>query len=174
MLNLSTRQFRDPALIEDVIRTLNETTLLPKHLTLEMTESTIMDDPEHAQLTLGRIHDLGVHLAIDDFGTGYSSLAHLTRFPFDYMKMDRSFIEALCSHDSKSVLISSMVQLGHAMSMQIVGEGIEFPEQLESLRRLGCDIAQGFHLSPPIGTDEVTELLIEEQHKRQSMTNLDR
>ncbi len=173
-VNLSTRQFRDPALIEDVIRTLNETTLLPKHLTLEMTESTIMDDPEHAQLTLGRIHDLGVHLAIDDFGTGYSSLAHLTRFPFDYMKMDRSFIEALCSHDSKSVLISSMVQLGHAMSMQIVGEGIEFPEQLESLRRLGCDIAQGFHLSPPIGTDEVTELLIEEQHKRQSMTNLDR
>ncbi len=172
-VNLSTRQFRDPTLVDDVIRILHETALMPRHLTLEMTESTIMDDPEHAQLTLRRIHDLGVQLAIDDFGTGYSSLAHLTRFPFDYMKMDRSFVEALRSLDSKSILVSSMVQLGHAMSMQIVGEGIEIPEQLESLRRLGCDIAQGFHLSPPVGPDEVTKLLIEEQCRRQTVANLD-
>ncbi len=158
-VNLSARQFRDPAVIEDVIRLLAETELPPRHLTLEMTESAIMDDPRQARLVLNRLHDLGVKLAIDDFGTGYSSLAHLTRFPFDFLKMDRTFVDGLRYQQSESLLIASMVQLGHGMDMMIVGEGIESPEQLECLRRVGCDIVQGFHLSPPIEQDQVTQFL---------------
>ncbi|MGA7672170.1 MAG: PAS domain S-box protein [Nitrolancea sp.] len=158
-VNLSARQFREPTLIDDVIRSLTNSGLPARHLTLEMTESTIMDDPEQARSVLNRLHDLGVQLAIDDFGTGYSSLAHLTRFPFDFLKMDRTFIDALGERGSESVLISTMVQLGHAMSMQIIGEGIESAKQLEILRQLGCDIAQGFLLSPPLAPEQIPSLL---------------
>ncbi len=158
-VNLSARQFREPALVDDIVRCLTVSGLPARHLTLEMTESTIMDDPEQARCLLDRLHELGVQLAIDDFGTGYSSLAHLTRFPFDFLKMDRSFVDSMAENGSESVLISTMVQLGHAMSMQIIGEGIESADQLESLRQLGCDIVQGYLLSPPLELELVSRLL---------------
>ncbi len=160
-VNLSARQFRDPDLLADVVRTLERTGLSPRHLTLEMTETTIMDDPDRASDVVDQLHRLGVQLAIDDFGTGYSSLAHLTRFSFDFLKMDRSFVESLRDIETDSVLISSMVQLGHAMSMEIVGEGIESDAQLEALRRLGCDIVQGFHLCPPVDAAQAASILMD-------------
>ncbi len=155
-VNLSARQFREPTLIDDIERSLTASGLPARHLTLEMTESTIMVDPDQARCVLDRLHELGVHLAIDDFGTGYSSLAQLARFPFDFLKLDRSFVESIKGNGSESVLISTMVQLGHSMSMQIIGEGIESVEQLESLRQLGCDIVQGYLLSPPHRTPSVS------------------
>ena len=158
-VNLSARQFREPTLIDDIERSLTVSGLPARHLTLEMTESTIMVDPDQARCVLDRLHELGVHLAIDDFGTGYSSLAQLARFPFDFLKMDRSFVESIKGNGSESVLISTMVQLGHSMSMQIIGEGIESIKQLESLRQLGCDIVQGYLLSPPQDPEHIAQLL---------------
>lgn len=163
-VNLSSRQFQYPRLTRDVARILRETGLDPCCLCLEITESVVMEDAQSTITTLGELKDLGVQLAVDDFGTGYSSLAYLKRFPIDYLKIDRSFIEALRENPEDTAIVSGVTTLAHALGMRVIAEGVETAEQLARLRGLGCDLAQGNYFSKPLPSEAASELLANGLH----------
>ncbi len=149
-VNLSARQIDDPRIVRTVEQILLRTGLPPEHLTLEITESALMRDAAGALVVLRALKDIGVSLAIDDFGTGYSSLSYLSRFPLDIVKVDRLFVEELgVSHEDEEI-VSAVIKLAHALGLKVVAEGVETAAQLEVLRRLGCDLAQGFLFSEPL------------------------
>ncbi|HWT94905.1 MAG TPA: EAL domain-containing protein, partial [Solirubrobacteraceae bacterium] len=159
-VNLSPRQFRPAGrLVELVTRLTAEAGLSPDCLLLEITESVLMNDREHAAADLQRLREIGVRVAIDDFGTGYSSLAYLRDFPIDIVKMDRSFVQELGRGRADAALVRSVVELGTALDMQIVAEGIEELEQLDSLRDLQCAIGQGYLFSQPVSGAMIAEAL---------------
>jgi EAL domain-containing protein (putative c-di-GMP-specific phosphodiesterase class I) len=157
-VNVSAHQLPDPRLFAQVRDILADTGLRPSCLTLEMTESVLLHDSEEIRGNLVALRDMGVRLAIDDFGTGYSSLSYLHRFPVDILKIDRSFIERLSS-SGEVALISTIIRLGQTMHLETVAEGIERAEEMLVLRRQGCNTGQGFHFSPPVAPEELTELL---------------
>jgi diguanylate cyclase (GGDEF)-like protein len=157
-VNLSGRQLRDPGLVDDVSKILQETALPPQTLTLEMTESVLMDDIENALRVLRALKALGVHLAIDDFGTGYSSLSYLSKFPVDSLKIDRSFVSGLGAAQNEP-LVATIMEMGQSLKLKVVAEGIERPEQLAELERLRCEVGQGFYFSKPITHSEMTAYL---------------
>ena len=151
-VNLSLRQIQHSDIVADVRDALDESGLAPEHLTLEITESVLMDDTELAVSRLRDLKALGVTLALDDFGTGYSSLSYLSRFPVDILKMDRSFLTEGSSLGSGS-LATAVVGLGATLDLEVVAEGIEIPEQADRLRALGCDLGQGFLFARPMDAD---------------------
>ncbi|MGI5241434.1 putative bifunctional diguanylate cyclase/phosphodiesterase [Dactylosporangium sp. CA-139066] len=158
-VNVSGRQFDQPDLPEIVGSVLAGTGLPAERLCLEMTESVLMTDTEENLAVLLSLKDIGVKLAIDDFGTGYSSLAYLRRFPVDTLKIDRSFVERLSGAAPDSALARTIVQLGQSLGMATVAEGIEQYAQFRALRRMGCDLAQGYYFSRPLPAAEAGELL---------------
>jgi len=163
-VNLSARQFQDPGLCQDVARVLQETGLDAQYLCLEVTESAVMKDVQVTIATLKELKGLGVELSVDDFGTGYSSLSYLKRFPVDYLKIDRSFVEELKGGDEDTMLVSGIIRLAHTLGMQVVAEGVESVEQLKRLQGLGCDLAQGFCFSEAMPAEAVPGILA---HARQ-------
>jgi EAL domain-containing protein (putative c-di-GMP-specific phosphodiesterase class I) len=158
-VNLSGRQLGHHRLVDDVASVIAQTGIEPSRVELEITESVLMDDVEASAETLGRLHELGVLLAVDDFGTGYSSLSYLRRFPVDLLKVDRSFVDGLGDDPGDSAIVAAIVTLAHTLGLAAVAEGVESGLQLDELRRLGCDRAQGFHIARPAGGHEVGELL---------------
>ncbi|MGA8724114.1 MAG: EAL domain-containing protein [Acidimicrobiales bacterium] len=146
-VNLSARQIDDPRIVRTVEQILLRTGLPPEHLTLEITESALMRDAAGALVVLRALKDVGVSLAIDDFGTGYSSLSYLSRFPLDIVKVDRLFVEELGVSPEDEEIVSAVIKLAHALGLKVVAEGVETTAQLDVLRRLGCDLAQGFLFS---------------------------
>jgi diguanylate cyclase (GGDEF)-like protein len=148
-VNLSARQIDDPRIVTTVERILARTGLPPEHLTLEITESALMEDAAAALDVLRALKKIGVSLAIDDFGTGYSSLSYLQRFPLDFLKVDRSFVETLGIDAGGEEIVSAVINLAHALGLKVVAEGVETEEQLEILRSLRCDFAQGFLFARP-------------------------
>lgn len=148
-VNLSAEQFRSPGLVAQVRSILNSSALPADRLELEITESMMLDDAQGALETLKELNELGVRMSMDDFGTGYSSLSYLVKYPFDTLKIDRSFVAQL-NESSNLAVVRAIVQLGHALSMTVTAEGVESTEQLELLRDLGCDELQGFHLGRPV------------------------
>jgi diguanylate cyclase (GGDEF)-like protein/PAS domain S-box-containing protein len=157
-VNVSAQQLPDPGLFAWVRDILADTGLHPSFLTLEMTESGLLDDSEDIRFNLMALHDIGVRLAIDDFGTGYSSLSYLHRFPVDILKIDRSFIQQLSSSGEVG-LISTIIRLGQTMQLETVAEGIEHAEEMLILRGQGCTTGQGFHFSRPVSAAQLTALL---------------
>ncbi|MDQ3236945.1 MAG: EAL domain-containing protein, partial [Actinomycetota bacterium] len=149
-VNLSARQFRQPDLIGQISGVLDRTGFDANHLKLEVTESTAMEDVEMALVTLRNLRDLGIRLSIDDFGTGYSSLSYLRRFPVDDLKIDRSFVGRLDDDAESAAIVSTTVSLARILNLTVTAEGVETANQLARLRGLGCDFAQGFHLSRPL------------------------
>ena len=135
--------------IRRVSDALETTGLPPNRLVLEITESGLMRDPRAVLGRLQALRELGVRLAIDDFGTGYSSLAYLRRFPFETLKIDRSFVAGLGRDREDEAIIEMIVALGHTLNLRTIAEGVETPAQLAQLRRLGCDAVQGYHLGRP-------------------------
>ena len=127
-----------------------------------MTESVLMDDSETVLDILRQLKELGVRLAIDDFGTGYSSLSYLHRFPVDILKIDRSFVERLSRTSDNAELARTIVRLGQSLQLQTVAEGIEDSAQFLALRRMGCDIGQGYYFGRPMEGDDMGRLLGEE------------
>jgi EAL domain-containing protein (putative c-di-GMP-specific phosphodiesterase class I) len=121
----------------------------PSCLCLEITESVLMGDDGSTARALADLKRLGVTLAIDDFGTGYSALGYLRRLPIDVLKIDRSFVQSLGDDSNGASILAAIIDLAHAVGMLTVAEGVETPEQLTELRRLGCDHAQGFHFDLP-------------------------
>lgn len=154
-VNLSARQIDDPRILPTVEQILSTTGLPPELLTLEITESALMEDAASALHVLRALKDIGVLLAVDDFGTGYSALSYLQRFPLDLLKVDRSFVVGLGSETGGSEIVSAIVDLGHALGLKVVAEGVETTAQLEVLRSLGCDLAQGFLFSRPLPASEI-------------------
>jgi diguanylate cyclase (GGDEF)-like protein/PAS domain S-box-containing protein len=158
-VNLSARQITQRDLPGRVARALRDTGLDPKCLCLEITESAILDDSEAANQTLRALLALGVGLVLDDFGTGYSSLSYLTRLPIDGLKIDRSFVEDLGVRERPTAIVTAIIRMAQALSMEVTAEGVEHERQLRELRQLGCDRAQGFYLARPLTAREVGELL---------------
>jgi len=158
-INLSGRQLQFPEVVDDVAQALEESGLPPSSLVLEMTESVLMDDNEDVLTILQRIKALGARLAIDDFGTGYSSLSYLHRFPVDMLKIDRSFVERLSHASDNAELARTIVRLGQSLQLVTVAEGVEDSAQFLALRRMGCDVGQGFYFGRPMESEEISRLL---------------
>jgi diguanylate cyclase (GGDEF)-like protein/PAS domain S-box-containing protein len=148
-VNVSARQLHHHDFLRHVERALASSALTPKFLTLELTESTLLTSDERIAETLQAIKDLGVVLALDDFGTGYASLSYLRQFPIDVVKIDRSFTANVAGQDGDLVLLKGIIDLGHALQLNLVAEGIETSQQHLIVRKLGCHQAQGFYFGRP-------------------------
>jgi diguanylate cyclase (GGDEF)-like protein/PAS domain S-box-containing protein len=158
-VNLSMRQLNDEALVREITSVLAETGMEPSMLELEVTESTIMHNAARAVDVLTAVKDLGVRLAIDDFGTGYSSLAHLKRFPIDTLKVDRSFIRELPNDAEDKAIAEAIIAMGKTLSLTVVAEGVETPQQQAFLSEKLCDEMQGYYFSTPVAAQDFAELL---------------
>jgi diguanylate cyclase (GGDEF)-like protein len=155
-VNLSVRNLHNPDLPDEIATLLARHGLEPSALKLEITESTIMADPELVAATTGRLEALGVRLSVDDFGTGFSSLAYLKNLPISELKIDRSFVSSMLSHESDLIIVRSTINLAHDLGLRVVAEGVEDAATLLALSNMGCDLIQGFHVSKPLPVDELT------------------
>jgi diguanylate cyclase (GGDEF)-like protein len=158
-VNMSPVQFKNPRLFELVQGALGEARLSPERLEIEITESLLLTDSEQTLETLHRLRDLGIRIALDDFGTGYSALSYLRRFPFDKIKIDRSFMRDLSRKGDSLAIIKAIIGLGHSLGMEMVAEGVETEDQLNAVRDQGCNEVQGFLFSPPMPPAAVQVLL---------------
>ena len=158
-VNVSARQLHHPDLVREVAQILQETGLDPHCLVLEITESVLMEEAESTMTVLEGLKNLGVRLAIDDFGTGYSSLAYLRVFPIDFLKIDRQFVRGVGQSADGDIILNSMIELAHALKLTVVAEGAETAEEVVELRKLGCDLAQGFFFARPLAPEDISGLL---------------
>ena len=156
-VNLSVKQLQSESIVDDVRDALETSGLPPSALVLEITETVMMADTDLAVRRLQELKSLGILLAMDDFGTGYSSLSYLSRFPIDILKMDRTF---LSSEHAESGLAAAIIGLGNSLDLEVVAEGIELPEQITSLRDLGCELGQGFLFAKPMSHEALFEYLV--------------
>jgi EAL domain-containing protein (putative c-di-GMP-specific phosphodiesterase class I) len=154
-VNLSARSLHDPNLITTIASCLKTWSVPADRLEVELTESTLMADPVRGSEVLMRLHEMGVKLAIDDFGTGYSSLAYLKQLPIDEIKIDKSFVLEMLANDRDGFIVRSVADLGHSLGLDVVAEGVEDQQTLRLLTLMGCDIAQGYHLSRPLPSEEL-------------------
>jgi diguanylate cyclase (GGDEF)-like protein/PAS domain S-box-containing protein len=158
-VNLSARQFGAPHLLAEVTEVLEQTGLAADFLEIELTESLFMSDVTLAVEVLHGLKSLGVNLSIDDFGTGYSSLSYLSRFPIDVLKIDRSFVADIARDASDAAIVASIISLAHNLKLSVIAEGVETAEQLDYLRRHGCDEMQGYYFSRPLAAGDFEQLL---------------
>ena len=158
-VNVSARQFKNPRLIDEVAEMIDLAGCAPQQIELELTESAVMENPEMAEATMHALKELGVRLAMDDFGTGYSSLAALKRFPVDCVKIDRSFVNDIPGDAGDSALTRAIIAMGHSLGLHVVAEGVERVDQLDFLRREGCDEYQGYWFAKPLPEEALATLL---------------
>jgi Amt family ammonium transporter len=158
-VNVSIRQFTKPGLVEHISDMLRQNDLNPACLKIEITESVIMQDTAHIVGELHRLRALGVKIAIDDFGTGYSSLSYLRSMPIDYLKIDRSFISGFQESQENDQIVQSIITLAKSLGLTVIAEGVETRNQLEKLRALQCDKAQGFMFSRPVDENKARDLV---------------
>lgn len=164
-VNVSIRQLYESGFHERVDEALKRTGLAPEALIIELTENMIMEDVEGNIAKLSKLRELGVSISVDDFGTGYSSLSYLQRFPIDQLKIDRSFIMEIKDAEAIAPIVKAIVSLAHDLNLSVVAEGIEEPEQLEHIRRLGCEEFQGYLKSRPLSPREFESLMNEDLRK---------
>lgn len=158
-VNLSSRQLLRPELVPEIRNLLGRAVLPRGALRLEITESLVMENPEHATHVLELLRDCGADLALDDFGTGYSSLAYLQRFPFDTIKIDKALVQAGTEDQASAAIVRSIVALAHELGRSVVAEGVEAAEDAAFLRSLGCEYAQGYYYGEPMPDRDVVQLL---------------
>jgi EAL domain-containing protein (putative c-di-GMP-specific phosphodiesterase class I) len=159
-LNVSGRQFDQQNLIEIVQEALQDTMIDPQCLEFEITESTIMRNPEKAMRILTELKALGIQIAIDDFGTGYSSLSYLKRLPLDFLKIDHSFVKDLVLDPKDQAIVRATIAMAHSLNLKTIAEGVETEEQLHFLQEHGCDEIQGYLFSQPLPAEEIPEILL--------------
>jgi EAL domain-containing protein (putative c-di-GMP-specific phosphodiesterase class I) len=156
MWNLET-----PELPDQIEALLRDTGVSSKHLELEITETSIMSDPQRVIRTLNQIRQLGVRFAIDDFGTGYSSFAYLTKLPVSCIKIDKSFVQNIETDRDSSVIVKSIIDLGHNLNLKVVAEGVETVTAKNLLTAFQCDEGQGYYFCRPIPADAMTRFLLQ-------------
>ena len=164
-VNLSARQFAQKHLLADVARIMDETGIPADGLEFEITESLVMQNPEHATQMLEKLRGMGITLSLDDFGTGYSSLGYLKRFPINCVKVDRSFIKDIPNDKDDMAITRGVIALGHSLRLKVVAEGVETLEQQAFLTENGCDEMQGYLFSKPLAVEELTRLIIDHKPK---------
>jgi diguanylate cyclase (GGDEF)-like protein len=172
-VNISGKQLAQPDLSERVEEVLRETELNPRYLKLEITESVVMENPEVATVTLGKLRALGVRLSIDDFGTGYSSLSYLNRFPVDALKIDRSFVTSMNNADENLQIVKTIITLANNLGMHVIAEGVETEEQLNQLRLLKCQYAQGYYFSQPLDAAAADLFISNDVHSSHTTSEAD-
>jgi EAL domain-containing protein (putative c-di-GMP-specific phosphodiesterase class I) len=158
-VNVSSKQFADTDLVAHVAEILESTDLDPRMLKLEITESAVVDNPDQAAAMLTELKEMGIRLCLDDFGTGYSSLAHLHRFPFDVLKIDRSFVSRMGIEASEPGIVRSIIDLAEGLNMEVVAEGVETNQQYAMLREMGCLLGQGYLFARPLESDDAWRLM---------------
>ncbi|HEY7771021.1 putative bifunctional diguanylate cyclase/phosphodiesterase [Longimicrobium sp.] len=158
-VNLSSRQFLHPQLVQEIHAVLAETGFPPDRLRLEITESVIMDDPATVTRVLQRLRESGIRVALDDFGTGYSSLAYLHRLPLDTLKIDRSFVHQMHTDPALQAVIQTVISLSDSLRLDTVAEGVETDEDARALHRMGCRLGQGFLFSRPLAPADAGHIL---------------
>jgi diguanylate cyclase (GGDEF)-like protein len=163
-VNLSARQLQHPGLAEEIGDAVRFSGLAPSDLVLEITETTLVQDADAAAIELRKLKELDVRLALDDFGTGFSSLSHLHEFPIDIIKIDRSFVASLGHAGKRSELVQALVTLGKTLGLIVVAEGIEEAAQLQHLRAIGCERAQGYYFAKPLDADGLEMFLPTVRH----------
>ncbi|MCY9697650.1 EAL domain-containing protein, partial [Paenibacillus alginolyticus] len=156
-VNLSSIQLQNEHLVRTIGQILRETELAPQWLEIEITESMLLQNTQHTMRVLEEIKELGISISIDDFGVGYSSLSYLKHFSFDYLKMDKSFIDNLNMSPKDELIISGIIKLAHSLNMKVIAEGVESSEQLSYLREQGCDGVQGYLISKPLSAEDFIE-----------------
>ena len=172
-VNFSARQFQQPSFITSVAEILKTTNLDPRWVEVEITESSIMKEPDQAIEKLHELKLMGIRVAIDDFGTGYSSLNYLKRFPIDTLKIDKTFVADVCKDPHDTAIVRAIITLGHALDLTVIAEGVETQEQLKYLSSLGCDVVQGFLFSKSLSAPVFEELLVEQRRAAASSTSHD-
>ena len=158
-LNISSIHFHQSNFIESITQILERNNCPAHYFEIELTERTVMNSEKETIRKLVLLKQLGFKLSIDDFGTGYSSLSYLVQFPLNYLKIDRSFIQHICSLDDKQAVVDAIIQMAHRLHMKVIAEGVEQREQVQLLRKMGCDMIQGYYYSKPLPLDEFTEFL---------------
>ncbi|HXG82669.1 MAG TPA: bifunctional diguanylate cyclase/phosphodiesterase [Pyrinomonadaceae bacterium] len=158
-VNISGKHFTEGSLVKDVVKALDDSKLSPFSLKLEITESTAMENAEQTIEVLEKLKKIGIQLSMDDFGTGYSSLSFLHRLPFDYLKIDRSFVYNVGENGENSEILQTIMSLAKNLKMRVIAEGIETESQLMLLQNLGCDYGQGYLMSKPLQKDQMEKLL---------------
>jgi EAL domain-containing protein (putative c-di-GMP-specific phosphodiesterase class I) len=158
-VNVSARQLAQPDFVDLVARAIDDTGLSSGCLTLEVTESVLLGEPDEVALTMRKLRSRGASISIDDFGTGFSSLGYLERLPVDELKVDRSFVAPLARRGRSRAIVESVVDLAHAVGLTVVAEGVEDAEQGAVLASIGCDVAQGFHFARPLAPDAAFDFL---------------
>jgi diguanylate cyclase (GGDEF)-like protein len=159
IVNLSGRTFNEPRMMETVSQVLASSCFAPGSLELEITESVLMHNAQATVEMLEQLNRMGLKLAVDDFGTGYSSLSYLKRFPIDTLKIDQSFVRDVTTDANDASLVTAIIAMGHALQLHVIAEGVETPEQLDFLRRHGCDGMQGYLFSRPLPAEEIARVL---------------
>jgi len=159
-VNVSATQFSDDNFLEDLFSVLRETGMDPHSLELEVTESVLMKNAEAATSILKSVRDIGIRVSVDDFGTGYSSLSYLRRFPLDALKIDQSFLHKIYVAPDDSIIVSAIIDMGRAIGLRVIAEGVETVEELAFLKANNCDEAQGYYFSRAVPAEEFVKLLI--------------
>jgi len=160
-VNLSPRQFHQPDLSSRVAQILEKVGLASSSLELELTESLMVEDVKSAIATLTKLKNLGISISIDDFGTGYSSLSYLTQYPFDALKIDRSFVRNITDGSRNAAIVKAIIEMAHSLRLEVIAEGVETDTEKDFLRRSECDVMQGYLFSPPLSAADFEKLLVE-------------
>ncbi|MCD6042063.1 MAG: hypothetical protein K0R40_1666, partial [Burkholderiales bacterium] len=158
-VNLSSRQFRNEALFESVSEALRASGLAPRLLELELTESLLVENVEHAMAVMGKLKAIGAAISIDDFGTGYSSLGYLKRFPIDSLKIDKSFVRDIAASPKDAAIVKAISALARSLGIGLIAEGVEEPWQVAFLRAQHCTELQGYLFSRPLPAQSLAEAL---------------
>jgi EAL domain-containing protein (putative c-di-GMP-specific phosphodiesterase class I) len=159
-VNLSALSLQDERMISSVKNALKDWKVSPTSLSLELTESAVMEDPQQALEVLSDLDGMGVKLSVDDFGTGYSSLSYLKRLPVDEIKIDRSFVMEMLSDKNDEAIVKSTIDLAHNMSLKVIAEGIEDQATYDRLKNMGCDMGQGFFMGRPVASDDFAKWML--------------
>jgi len=165
-VNVSARQLKSTDFLQSVDKALAAHGVEPSWLTIEITESLLVEDSEEVMGRLRDLHSRGISLALDDFGTGYSSLSYLHRFPIQILKIDQSFVRGMDEHEDRKKILDAIVSLASSLGLELIAEGIEHESQARYLRELGCEYGQGYHLGRPIPAGAMDELLDREGERR--------
>ncbi|MBT0587524.1 EAL domain-containing protein [Alteromonas sp. SM 2104] len=166
-VNISAKQFELPDLDDRIDKTLRQVGLSPLHLECELTEGTLMENPDQGLKLMQRLRERGIHLALDDFGTGYSSLAYLKKFPLNTLKIDKAFIDDIAVSSVDRHMAAAIINIAHNLGLKVVAEGVEHENQLSILRRYDCEMLQGYLYSKPLNADKFEKLLRENQKLHQ-------